>query len=386
MKGKHWIVHEEPIAGFSMINIIRVLIQNRFKIHPKYWLRFLYAFSISMFTLPLRIIEKILFTGKIKRTKIINDPLFIIGHYRTGTTYLITLISNDKSKGYVSHVEAYAPHTFLAFPNFTKWIIDLSVPDQRPMDNVIIGSEKPTEEEYSIAATDKYSFYNGLIFPRNFDQYSKYNSFEECSFKDLQRWEKKYYYFVQKMTLKYSGKILILKNPANTYRIRIILKMFPNAKFIHIYRNPYDVFPSTLKFLRELLEIYALQKWDDNKMQEDIFRNFKEMYTIFHRDRHLIPEKNIVDIRYENFIRNPMATIERIYRELNLENFEKYKDSFQKYVNSQATYKANIHIITDDIIRRVNMHWGFYIEKYGYKKLEPKTENKKSITSESVEY
>ncbi|MBD3189719.1 MAG: sulfotransferase [Candidatus Heimdallarchaeota archaeon] len=369
---KHWIVKEEPLAGSSISNIIRLLWQNKFRIHPKYWLRFIYAITLSALCTPLRWIERIRFNRKIKKTKINQDPLFIIGHYRTGTTYLITTLAHDKSKGYVSNIEGYAPHFFLAFPKFTKWLLDMSLPEQRPMDNVIMGSDEPTEEEYSIGAYDKYGFYNGFIFPRNFDQYSKYNSFDECSPQDVKNWKKRYYFFVQKMTLKYNGNMLFLKNPANTYRIKYILEMFPNAKFVHIYRNPYKMYASTLKFFREVFEIYALQTWDDEEMQQGILRNYREMYEKLAEERHLIPEDRIIDIQYEEFLKEPMKHIERIYKELDIDGFEEYKEDFQKYIDSQSDYQPNKHVMSDDIIRRVNKHWDFIRAQHGYPRLEPK--------------
>jgi len=95
---KYWVVTKEPLAGFSYTNIIRLLWQNSFEIHPQYWLRFLYAISLSTLCLPLRITEFIRFDKKIKKVTLKEDPIFIIGHYRTGSTYLITLLSLDKSK------------------------------------------------------------------------------------------------------------------------------------------------------------------------------------------------------------------------------------------------------------------------------------------------
>ena len=244
----HWIVKEEPMAGFSTSNIIRELIQNKFRIHPKYWLRFWYAIGLSTALAPFRLIDTITFSRIIRNMEIKTDPLFIIGAYRTGTTYLMSILACDKSKGYVSNVEGYLPHMFLAFPKLTTWIIDSSLPEQRPMDNVLLGSSEPTEEEYSIGAMSKYGYYNGFIFPRNFDTYSKYLSFERCHPKHLKKWKKVYYNFVQRMTVKYPDRMLFLKNPTNSYRIRHILEMFPTAKFIHTFRNPYTLYKSTETF------------------------------------------------------------------------------------------------------------------------------------------
>lgn len=367
----HWIVKEEPLGGMTLTNIWRLLWQNKFKIHPKYWLRFMYALTLSWVCLPLRLIERLRFHRKIKKTEIKEDPVFIVGHYRTGTTYLITLLAHDKSRGYVSNLEAYAPHFFLGFHKFTKGLLDMSLPETRPMDNVIMGAEEPTEEEYAIGATDKYGFYNGFIFPRNFKLYSKYNSFKECSPKDIENWKKRYLYFVKKMTLKYKGKQLFLKNPTSTYRINHLLEMFPNAKFIHIYRNPYKMYSSTLKFYREVFAIYALQTWDDDELQEGILENYAEMYEIFNEERKLIPKGNLVEVQYEDFIESPYQHIKKIYKKLKLRNFREYEQAFKDYIKTQEDYQPNNHKISDDVITRVNSYWDFVREQHGYNKLMP---------------
>ncbi|MDG6219222.1 MAG: sulfotransferase, partial [Candidatus Thermoplasmatota archaeon] len=370
MKDKTWLIlKEEPMAGFTLLNILRVLIDNKFKVYPKYWLRFLYALFLSLITFPLRLIEYIRFHRRINNTKIEKDPVFVIGHYRTGTTYLMTLLAKDKSKGYVSNMEGYCPNFFLAFPRLTKWLLDASLPEKRPMDNVIMGAEEPTEEEYSIGAFTKYGYYNGFIFPRNFDLYTRYLTFEDMT-KDLEKWKKAYYYFVQKMTLKYNGKQLLLKNPTNSYRIKHLLEMFPNAKFIHTHRNPYEVFLSTMKFFDEVFALYTLQPWDKKKMELDILQNYKLLYQYLDRDLALIPKDRIIHVRYSDFIPSPMDMLEEIYKKLNVEGFEEYKQDFQAYVDSQKQYKPNKHQISDKVIFKVNKYWKEMRENYGYGNLK----------------
>lgn len=370
---KKWlIVKEEPLAGYSLLNIFRVLLDNKFRVHPKYYLRFWYAIGLNLVTLPLRVIQKIRFHSKIKNTEIKTDPIFIIGHYRTGTTYLMTLMAYDKTKGYVSNIEGYATLFYLAFPKFTRWIIESSLPDVRPMDNFIMGADEPTEEEYCLGTYTRYGYYTGFIFPRNFDLYTRFLTFEGMP-KHLEKWKKKYYYLVQMLTLGHKGKQLFLKNPTNSYRIPHILKMFPNAKFIHTYRNPYKTYSSTLRFFDEVFAIFTLQTWDKEKMKQDILDNYKLLYEYHEKDLHLIPEDRIVHVKYEEFIKEPAANMERIYKELNIEGWDEYKDDIIAYAESQKReYKPNVHITDDDVIRRVNEHWDFMREKYGYERLEPK--------------
>jgi hypothetical protein len=370
-KDKTWlIVHEEPLAGYSLPNIFRVLWDNNFRIHPKYTLRFLYAIVLSSITAPLRIIQKIRFQNKIKNTKIKEDPIFIIGHYRTGTTYLMTLMAHDKSKGYVSNIEAYTPLFYLAFPKFTRWLIKSSLPAVRPRDNVVMGADEPTEDEYTIGTFTPYGYYTGFIFPRNFNLYSKFLTFDGMP-KHHKKWKKAYYHMIQLLTLGHGGKQLFLKNPTTSYRIPDILEMYPNAKFIHTYRNPYKVYSSTVKFFDEVFAIYTLQTWDKDKMKQDILNNFNLLYERLERDLHLIPRDRIVHSKYEDFIENPTESLENIYKNLNIDGWDESKKDIIAYAESQKSeYKPNMHNTDDDVIQRVNEYWDKMRQDYGYEKLE----------------
>jgi len=372
-KDRTWlIVKEEPLAGYTLINILRVLWDNKFRIHPKYWLRFLYAMTLATIIAPMVFIQKLRFHKKIKKTEIKEDPIFIIGHYRTGTTYLMTLMAYDKTKGYVSNIEGYATTMYLGFPRFTNWIMEKSLPDVRPMDNVIMGVEEPTEEEYCIGTNTRYGYYTGFIFPRNFDLYSSFLAFEGMP-KHMAKWMKKYYYLVQMLTFGHKGKQLFLKNPTSSYRIPQILEMFPNAKFIHTYRNPYEVYKSTVKFFDGVFAIYTLQTWDKEKMKQDILKNYKSLYEYQDKDLHLIPEDRIIHVKYEDFIQTPKEHMERIYKHLKIDGWEEYKEDMNQYAESQKRdYVPNIHNIDDEAINNVNEHWDKYRKKYGYEKLEPK--------------
>jgi hypothetical protein len=360
-------VEEEIMAGYTLRNIFRLLFQNGFRVDRKYFWRFMYGIGVSLVLSPLRLLEWIFTAGKIARTKVEHDPVFIIGYYRSGTTYLITMFSKDPNRGYVSNVEGYLPTIFLGFPRLAHWIVDMSIPEARPMDNVVMTPEEPTEEEYSIGAYEKYSIYNGFVWPKNFKLYSRYNSFKGLD-KDLRRWKKRFAWFTRKLTASYKGRQIVYKNPTATFRIEHLLEMYPNAKFVHIYRNPYKIYSSNVRYHDDVISIYTVQNWEPEEINQCILDNYAEMYECFNEQKAKIPEGNLVEVKYEDFVKTPMEHMERIYKDLRLTGFEEAKPFMQAYADEQAGYKPNKHILGRKIIAPVNKHWGHIVDQLGYQR------------------
>ena len=234
------------------------------KIDKRYKPRFRWAFKTSLMTLPLRIIENLRFRRKIRRTKIEKDPIFIIGFFRTGTTYLHLMFAKDKNLAYMSNLEGYTPNFYLSFEKMSRDLLQGSLPPTRPMDNVPLLLDEPIEEEYAVGAVSKYSFYNSLIFPKKFDYFAKFLTMDEANSCDINTWKTAYHRGLQKVTFKKEGKQLVLKNPPNAFKIKYLLKMYPNAKFIYTYRDPYTLFTSMYKFWLKTCEIFSVQEFEEN--------------------------------------------------------------------------------------------------------------------------
>jgi hypothetical protein len=271
----------------------------------------------------------------------------------------------------MSNLEGYAPLFYLSFENLTRKLVENSLPATRPMDNVPLTPDEPIEEEYAVGAISKYSFYNAFIFPRNFDLYSKYNSFEDCPAKDRKKWKKIYHFIIQKLTFKHNGKQLVLKNPPNAYRIPYLLEMYPNAKFIFTYRNPYTLFPSMWRFYKKTMEIFALQHWNEDQIKQGYLRNYQEMITKLDQDRKLIPPNNYIEIPYEEFIRTPLLYMEKIYDQFDLSGFTEVRAAMEKYISDQQNYQPNQYSISEEIVRLVNENWNSIRRRFDYTKRKP---------------
>lgn len=355
-----------PLPGSTFTNLLRLLAQNKFRISIIGLPRALYSITLSLILSPLNIYEKIHYKEIDKHT-IEKAPIFIIGHWRSGTTYLHNLMTQDKRFGFPTTFHTVVPALFLKFEKLIKPIVESSLPPTRPEDNVPLGADLPQEEEYAIGNLSPYSFYNGWCFPKNMEFYYRFVHMEGVGKKSIEKWKKIYLYFLKKLNFYYKGKQLVLKNPANTARIKLILEMFPDAKFIHIYRNPYHVFLSMKRDIEMEMTLYCIQKprkWEI--IEKAMIDLYNKMYEKYFKEKNLIKEGNLVEVRYENFVSSPLSEIKRIYAELGIEGFEKVKNDFEKFISLQSSIKPHEYLIDEQLKEKIYNYFKFTIEKWGY--------------------
>ncbi len=359
-------VTEQTLTGTNIVNWIRLLRENKFKISWRYLPRALFISLVTTLTAPIALYEKLRYRKKIKQTKITKPPVFIIGHWRSGTTFLHTLMIKDQQFAYVSNLIAFMPSIFISGGRFFKHALKRFMPSKRRMDNMKLGIYEPQEEEYALANLSSMSLYHGMVFPQNLREYSKYCSFDGLSEKKVTKWKKIFQRFLQKITYYSNGKQLILKNPSNTFRIKLLLAMYPNAKFIHIFRNPFDVFLSTLKMYEELFPYFFLQEpYTDNEGQEFIIDLYEEMFIKYFAEKDLIPAGNLIEVKYEDFVQNPLHGLQAIYQNLGLEHFDESCACFNDHLESIKGYKINKHKLDETIIEKISNRWQLTVQKWG---------------------
>lgn len=272
----------EPLAGSTFINLLRLLIQNNFKVGLIGIPRIIYSIALSLFLSPLNLFKKITCNKKIGNTRIDKPPIFIIGHWRSGTTYLHNLMSQNLDFGFPSTFQTITPGLFLKFEKQIKPIVAASLPPTRPQDIIILGVDLPQEDEYGIGNISPYSFYHGWCFPKNRDFYYSFVHFDGVSKYRVDDWKKTYLYYIKKVSLYNNGKQLVLKNSSNTGRVKLLLELFPNAKFIHIFRNPYYVFLSMKRNIEKEMTLYCVQKpADQENFEMAMVKMYNRMYEKF---------------------------------------------------------------------------------------------------------
>lgn len=234
------------------------------------------------------------------------------------------------------------------------------------MDDLKMGSELPKEEEFALAAYGIESMAAGYYFPENFErQFEKHILFKNNPSSE-KKWMLNFDHFLKKLTVVNGDKSLLLKSPANTARVKSILSLYPDAKFIHIYRNPFDVFQSHLHLFKKLLPLLSFQEVSDETLEEIVFRVYIQIHEKYFNERDLIPKGNLVDVRYEDLIAEPLYNIEKIYDTLNLHGFEKAKPAIEAELHTYRNYNKNRFVMNDSLAAKIADRFQFVFDQFGY--------------------
>ena len=163
----------------------------------------------------------------------------------------------------------------------------------------------------------------------------------------------------------------MVKSPAHTFRIKTLLEIFPDARFIHIRRNPYDIFSSSRYLYLTWRDKFAfLQKpdTDDESIAERILTVYKNMYDVFFEEQKLIPAGHFHELSYEELVQNPVQEIRKIYENLDLPDFRKFRPELEKYLSRVADYKTIKHRrLAESERQAIQKAWERNFKAWGYK-------------------
>ena len=348
------------------------LIADNGGVSPKYWRKLARVLAISAVFAPLRVAERLWFSrSRMSHVPIETEPLYIQGFARSGTTHLLNLFAQDSSFGVVSTFQATAAPVFLTGRGWLDRLIVKRMPKTRPMDNMAISLDLPQEEDVALANSSHLSPAHLLSFPRRSKAILEKYSTMQLTPSELRQWKTTYLDILRRATFAAGGKKLLLKSPANLGRTATLRQMFPDAKFVHIIRNPYVVYQSMSHMYDAMLPICQMDDADPKDIADSIRDSYISMMKQFLLDRESIPNGNLAEVRYEDLEKDPLTELARVYSELALPGWEQAREKIAMYVQNVAGYRKNTYEIDARTIELVNRDWGFAVEEWGY---EPPTD------------
>ena len=349
-----------------MATWFRLLRQGRFRVHLSRYPMLLGVSLSTPMNSSLGLLQDLLYHRKLKSAEFSGPPVFIVGHWRSGTTLLHELMVLDERLSSPSTFQCFAPHHFLVsqwfFRRFANWLL----PGKRPMDNMEAGWDRPQEDEFALLTLGLPSPYRRMAFPNQGAVDLDYLDFEGVSEDAINAWLAALRRFLLAVSIS-TGRPLVVKSPTHTGRIAQLAREFPEAKFIHITRDPRDLFPSTCRLWRGLDAVQGLQRSRDLNLEPYVIECFQRMYRSFEKGRQQVDSNRLIDVRFEDLTTDPTATLQRIYETLHLSDFDSVEPIVKRWAeNEHREYKKNKHQLTPEQEDLVQSAWYEYFERYGY--------------------
>ncbi|MGF1523829.1 MAG: sulfotransferase [Leptolyngbyaceae cyanobacterium] len=358
-----------PLAGIIWKNWLHFLRYGGTSIPMRYWPRTLFTSGMATINSVIAWIENKRYRAVLEEI-IIRQPVFIIGHHRSGTTHLWNLLSQDPQFAYPSVLQAIFPHTFLTYEKSIQKLAQLFTPKRRPQDNVSFTPDSPLEEERAICTSCLVSIQMARHLPQMRTYFKRYLPLRNVTINERNRWKSSLDNFARKLILRHGiNKTLLFKSPENTARIKVLLELYPDAKFIHIHRNPYRVFQSTIEMEMSTLPLYAYQRTALDNLEDFVLWRYQAMYDAMLDDVQLIPKKQFVELAYDELVQNPLGTLEKVYDVLDLPSYETIRPHLEAYLVSISDYQKNAYArLSDEQKERIFRAWHRSFDAFGYPK------------------
>ncbi len=363
---------EQLATGINLRNWREVLGRNGWKVSPEYYHRLAWITGLAGVSSVLSQIENARFGEQLERMEINPTPLFILGHWRTGTTHMHNMLGRDPNHTFSTLYQVLFPDSFLTTGEVGPQLLKSAVPEKRSYDNVIQNWFESAEDEIALMKlTGGLSFYTAIMFPDRAPEYEKYIDFLEATPAERRRFKESLVLFIKKIMLATGGKRVVVKSCPHSARIRMILDVFPDAKFIHIHRHPARAFRSMVhmretvdweNFFQLPTKEFIDQRWDHTATIG------ARLYTRLIEDRTLIPEKNLVEIAYKDLIGNELEVLRNIYDQLEIPQWEQFERVITPYLDSIKGYKVNKLKIESELEDFVYERWRNVYDTYGYDK------------------
>jgi len=356
--------------GMPMHVWLPLVAEHRWNIAPHKWGQVATVTAVAAFNSLGELLSEARFRRQLRSPPATPPPLFIIGHWRSGTTLLHELLMLDPTSCCPNTWQCYVPGHFLLTEGVVSNVVAWMVPKKRPMDDMAAGWDRPQEDEFALVNMGAPSPYRRMAFPRTSPPVPVALDLADLSPADLDRWKRAMRTFLARIAVR-DPRRPVLKSPPHTARTAVLAEMFPGAKFLHVVRDPFVVFPSTLWLWKSLHEVQGMQVDDGSQAEAYVFAAFERMYAAFERDRTRLPEGSLHEVRYEDLIADPVGRLREAYERLDLGDFSRVEPALEERARSMKRYRTNDYRLEPRLVAEISRRWGSFIDRYGYRPPEP---------------
>jgi len=275
--------------------------------------------------------------GKRLQQPIPDDPVVVIGHWRSGTTYLHQLMGCDPCAATARNSLTVAPQLALLLKPLLRPLLHRTMTPIRPIDAVPWGAEDPQEDEVGLSRLTMDSHMAGIAFPRDY-----LHHLSRTVLQVTPAYERALVKF-SRLTWLHAGPgkhHLLIKNPAHTARVPLLLRLFPRCRFILLKRRPVDAVRSLVLVKQRLASLVGLQAPPDQITQvEETVEAHGLLMQAFEASRYLIPAGQLTEVDFEDLQDAPVATVERIYSDLAIDSWAQAQAPIARRAAQASRYR-----------------------------------------------
>lgn len=248
---------------------------------------------------------------------VLADPVFIIGHWRSGTTLLHELLCTDPGFAFPTTHACMNPQHFLW--SSAGALGRTGVQLRRPMDGMAITPASPQEDEFALLCLGCRSPYEALLYPQCLPDLVDLADPARLDAAEQAAWRQRFLDFLKGVSLLAGGRPLVLKSPGHSLRVAALRRILPGARFIHIVRDPAAVYSSSIRLWQVMTDAYAVgPPIGAAALRDAVRRSMIGLDDAVMRDTADLGPERCQRIRYEQLAADPVGTIEHLYQTLGL--------------------------------------------------------------------
>lgn len=317
----------------------------------------------------------------------IHQPVFIIGNMRSGTTFLHRLMAKDTRN--FCHLKAWelglAPsitqrklYEFIAKVDaavgglLAKLVNHI---DRRLFGQIDLHSSSlfKAEEDELILLYIWNSTFTLAVFPYPDEVLEPIINFDDLP-EERERVMPFYRGALQRHVYHYQeeDKHILSKNPVFSSRVDALYETFPDARFIYLIRNPFEVLASMVSYGKAVWS--GLQGCETEfPYNEYIWETVKKWYGYtLDRLEQAPPESNII-VNFEELTHNPREVVTRIYEHFGLDLSPEFDQMLVEATKRARAYESNHNYSFEEsgfTRERVLEEFGHLFERFGFEGAE----------------
>ena len=326
------------LTGAPLGRVLRLLRRNR--VSPRALPRLLPILWVGAWASFWARREESVYGARLRNLPPPRDPIIIVGHWRTGSTFLHQLLALDPRLTAPTTLQCVLPAAFLVAGRYVEPVMRRTLSPTRPMDQVRLAPDEPHEDEFALLRLIEHSPLERLIFPRS----ARYFLLDEeprfVREAEIPAWGAALSGFVKKVGFA-AGRRVVLKNPFHSVRIPLLETLFPEARYIHIRRDPLAVIPSTQRMWTLLGKSLTFGSWWGPPQIGEIVDGYQRLLALLEPEFAALPAGRRTEVRFEDLEANPVETLRALYAGLALAFDPEHEIRVRAFLGKVRSYRKN---------------------------------------------